>query len=100
MPLAVQIEGLEQSLLERRRRISIRAAGIGPKVRGRMVSPGMLLAAAGLGVLLARSSRPGAGWSVLTALSAVATGSTLLKNAASLMSQWPPPDSSETRTSF
>lgn len=97
LPLAVRIDGLEKSLLERRRRISTGAMGIGPKLRARLTSPGMLLAAVGLGVVLGRGVRQHGGWSLLTVLNAASTGSRLLMNAMSSPKQ-PQASTNESRT--
>lgn len=97
LPLAVRIDVLEKSLLERRRGISARAKGIGPKIRARMTSPGILLAAVGLGVALGRGRRQLGAWSWMTVLNAVSTGGTLLMNAMSSPKQ-PPAPTGETRT--
>lgn len=97
LPLAARIDSLEKGLLERRRRISTGARGIGPKIRARITSPGMLLAAVGLGVVLQRAGRQHGGWSVMTVLNAVSTVSTLLMNAMSSPNQ-PQASTNETRT--
>jgi len=97
LPLAVRIDDLEKSLLERRQRISTGALGIGPKIQARITSPGMLLAAVGLGVVLGRVGRQHGGWSLLTVLNAVSTGSRLLMNAVSSPKQ-PQAPTNESRT--
>jgi len=97
LPLAVRIDALEKSLLERRQRISTGAKGIGPKIRARMASPGILLAAVGLGVALGRGRRQLGAWSWMTVLNAFSTGGTLLMNALSSPKQ-PQASTSETRT--
>lgn len=99
LPLAVRIDGLEKCLHERRRRISAGARGIGPKIQARITSPGMLLAAVGLGMVLGRGSRQHGGWSMMTVLNAVSTSCTLLMNAASFQKQ-PRASTSEARTKY
>ncbi len=60
--LAHQVIHLEEQLVQRRRRIRTLATGIKRRVTGRMVSPGVLIAAVGVGVALEQSSRD-KGWS-------------------------------------
>jgi hypothetical protein len=92
LPLALRVRAVEQRLLERRQRIGRVAARIGPELRARMVSPGMLTAAVGFGVFLhrsRRSSEDGRTWSLVTLLNAAYAGSSLAMTLVSWASPAP-----------
>jgi hypothetical protein len=75
-PLPVRIALAERRLLERRRRIGSVTLGIRQKLRARLVSPGLLLAA-GFGVALERSTHR-KGLPLVAVLSVVGTYGRLL----------------------
>jgi len=90
LPLALRIQAVERRILERRQRIGTVAARIGPDLRARMISPGMLTAAVGFGVFLQRTHRSGdRTWSLVTLLNAAYTSSSLVMNIASWVSPAP-----------
>lgn len=72
-----QVAELEQRLVLRRQRLRNVAAGISRKTASRMVSPGVLLVAVGVGVALEQSSHR-RGWSVPNVLDATNAGLQLL----------------------
>lgn len=72
-----QVAELEQRLVLRRQRLRNVAAGISRKAASRMVSPGVLLVAVGVGVALEQSSHR-RGWSVPNVLDATNAGLQLL----------------------
>ena len=61
--LAHQVSDLEQQLTQRRQRVRSLARGIKRKVTAQMISPGMLVAAVGIGVALEQTSHH-KGWSL------------------------------------
>jgi ribose 5-phosphate isomerase RpiB len=67
--LAHQVSDLEQQLTQRRQRVRSLARGIKRKVTAQMISPGMLVAAVGIGVALEQTSHH-KGWSLATVLDA------------------------------
>ncbi len=67
--LAHQVIDLEQQLTQRRQRVRSLARGIKRKVTAQMISPGMLVAAVGIGVALEQTSHH-KGWSLATVLDA------------------------------
>ena len=67
--LAHQVIDLEQQLTQHRQKVRSLATGIKRKVTARMISPGMLVAAVGIGVALEQTSRH-KGWSLATVLDA------------------------------
>jgi hypothetical protein len=75
--LRQQVVGLERQLVLRRQRVRNIAAGIGRKTADRMVSPGVLLLAVGVGVALEQSSHR-SGWSLPNLLDAADAGLRLL----------------------
>lgn len=80
-----QVAGLEQQLVLRRRRLRDGVAEISRKTATRMVSPGVLLVAFGVGVALEQSGHR-RGWSLPTALDATNAGLRLLLTFSSLES--------------
>jgi hypothetical protein len=85
-PLHLRIHVVEQRLLERRQRIGRVAASFGPKVRARMGSPEMLIAAVGFGVFLHRSrrlNRVRRAWSLVTVLNAAYASSSVVTTLSS-----------------
>jgi hypothetical protein len=72
-----QVAGLEQQLVLRRQRLRNGAADIRRKTAARMVSPGVLLVAAAVGVALEQSGHR-RGWSLPNALDATNAGLRLL----------------------
>lgn len=78
-----QVAALEQQLVLRRRRLRDVAAGISRKTATRMVSPGVLLVAFGVGVALEQSGHR-RGWSLPNALDATNAGLRLLLTFSSL----------------
>jgi hypothetical protein len=85
LPLELQIHAIEQRLLERRRRIGGAAARIGSRARACMSSPGMLVAAAGFGVFLHRTTNRRT-WSLVALLNAAYTSGSLVVSLSSWMS--------------
>jgi hypothetical protein len=75
--LRQQVAGLERQLVLRRQRLRNVAARIGRKTASRMVSPGVLLLAVGVGVALEQSSHR-RGWSLPNLLDATDAGLRLL----------------------
>ena len=67
--LAHQVSDLEKQLLQRRQRVRALTTGIKRKVTARMIAPGTLVAAVGIGVALEQTSRA-KGWSLATVLDA------------------------------
>lgn len=88
MSLRRQVAGLEQELILRRQRLRDVAAGIRRKTASRMVSPGVLLAAAAVGVALEQSGHP-RGWSLPNALDVTNAGLRLLLTFSSSMPHSP-----------
>jgi hypothetical protein len=72
-----QIDIVARRLAERRLRVAADAARLRQTFRRRLVSPGMLLAAVGVGIALEQSKRRRQ-WSLLSALNAFNAGATLL----------------------
>ena len=64
-----QVAGLEKQLMQRRQRVHARAAGANRKVAARLTSPGMLLAAVGVGMAVEQASHHRA-WSLATVFEA------------------------------
>lgn len=83
-----QVAGLERKLVLRRQRLRNIAAGITQKTASRMVTPGALLVAVGVGVALEQSGH-GRGWSLPTALDATNAGLRLLLTFSSLVHHSP-----------
>ena len=75
--LRQQVAGLERQLVRRRQRLRNVAARISRKTASRMVSPGMLLVAVGVGVALEQSGHR-RGWSLPNLLDATNAGLQLL----------------------
>jgi hypothetical protein len=75
--LRQQVAGLERQLILRRQRLRNVAAGISRKTASRMVSPGVLLVAVGVGVALEQIGHR-RGWSLPNALDATNAGLRLL----------------------
>lgn len=88
LPLALQVRAVEQRLVERRHRIRRVAARIGPGLRARTISPGMLAAAVGFGVLLHRTADHRT-WSLVTLLNAAYTSSSLVTTLSSWVNPGP-----------
>ncbi len=82
MPLENRIHATEERLLERRQRIGTVATGLRRDVRARMVSPGVLAASFGLGVLLERTNRRRT-WSLTRLLMAARLGRSLVTSVSS-----------------
>lgn len=84
-PLDLRIYVVEQRLTEGRRRIGNVVEGIRQRARTRAISPGMLTAAFGFGVLLQRS-RDHRTLSLMTLLNAAYTSSSLVVTVSSWLS--------------
>lgn len=78
-----QVAGLERQLAQRRQRLRTIAAGIRQKTTSRMVTPGALLVAVGVGVALEQSGQR-RDWSLPNLLDATNAGLRLLLTFSSL----------------
>jgi hypothetical protein len=83
MPLESWIHVTEEQILERRQRIGSVATGLRRGVRARILSPGVLIASVGLGMLLERRNR-NRQWMLTSVLMAARIGSSLVSS----MSSW------------
>lgn len=84
--LGSQVTSLRNQVILRRQRMRSVAAGLNRKISTRMTSPGMLLAAVGVGVAVERTSRH-RGWSLATVLDVTYSCITLLLSFTSSMQQ-------------
>jgi len=84
--LRSQVTRLQNQIVLRRQRMRSVAAGINQKINARMTSPGMLLAAVGVGVAVERTSRDRDG-SLATVLDATYACIRLLLSFSSSMPQ-------------
>lgn len=93
LSLRKRIKNLEHQILKRPERLRSIMAGIKHKIAARMVSPGMLLAATGIGVAMEQTSHHRR-WSLLRVLDA---GSALLRLLLSVSTPVSPPGTREYR---
>lgn len=75
--LTRQVNTLETQIILQRRSVRMAAAGFKRKITARMVSPGSLLAAFGIGVAMERASHH-RGWSLATVVNAAIASIRLL----------------------
>jgi len=86
LSLRNQVTSLQNQIILWRQRVRLVVAGINRKISSRMTSPGMLLAAVGVGVAVERTSRH-RDWSLATVLDATYACMRLLLSFTSSMQQ-------------